>query len=81
MKYFSYIVTSLLLVLSAVFKSPLMAYATVLSMSLTLAREGYERYLEAKVFKSEVPSEFKARIQAAEQRITAIEMGIQRRGF
>lgn len=81
MKYFSYIVTSLLLVLAGVYHSPLIALTSVLSLLLTLGREGYERYLESKVFKSEISPEFKARLQAIEQRTTAIEMGIQRRGF
>lgn len=78
---FGYLLTTKLIVLSAVFHSPAFAYAAVLGLVVTLFKEVFDRYMESKVFKSTMPDEAKKRLQDIETRITSIELGIQRRGF
>jgi hypothetical protein len=79
--YFTYVVTAVLLVLAGVFSSAAFAYAAVLSLVITVGQSGYERILANKEVKNDLPEEAKKRLQVLDQRITAIEAGIARRGF
>lgn len=81
LKFFSYLVTTKLIVLAAIFHSAPFAYAAVISLLLTLGREAFTLYMDSRTFKNALPDEAKKKIHELEARVTSIEMGIRQRGF
>jgi hypothetical protein len=80
-KLFPHFITLTLLVLSAVYRSPLFAYAAVVAMGCTLAYEIIKVRVAALAVKTDVPEELKRHMHDMNTRITTIEYGIKQRGF
>lgn len=78
---YGYLLTTKLIVLAAIFRSPSFAYAAVFALVVTLGKEAFNSFMDSKVFKNTLPEEAKKRLQDMEARVTSIELGIQRRGF
>lgn len=81
LKYFSYLITTKLIVLAAIFHSAPFAYAAVAALVITLGKESFTLYMDSKTFKNVLPDEAKKKIQELEVRVTSIEYGIKQRGF
>lgn len=78
--YVSHFVTLSLLVLSAVYKSPFFAYASVLGLGLI----AYKQIMQEKIAALKPPAvsdEMKRTVQDMNARLVTIEHGIRIRGF
>lgn len=80
-KTFGYVFTAALIGLAAQYHSAAFAYASVISLLVTLGRETFSQILEVRVIKNTMPEEGKKKMTELETRVTNIELGIQRRGF
>jgi len=81
LRYFPFVVASVLLTLAGVFHSAAFAAATVAALVVIAVRDSIYEYLQAKVFKQTIPEEVKRALNDLAQRTTSIELGIKNRGF
>lgn len=81
LRYYPFIVSTVLLALAGVFHSAAFASAVVASLAIIAIRDSVFEYFLNKQTKSQVPEEVKRKIGDLEARVTSIEAGISRRGF
>lgn len=78
---FTHFVTLALLTLSAVYKAPLFAYASVVSLGLSLGKDTYDRIAEAREAKANPDEALKRSLADMNVRVTRLEHGVATRGF
>lgn len=81
LRYYPFVVSSVLLALAGVFHSASFAAAAVVSLAIIAVRDSVFEYFLNKQTKSSIPEEVKKKIGDLEIRVTSIEAGIARRGF
>lgn len=80
-RMFPHFITLTLLVLSAAYRNPWFAAASVVSLGCTLTYELIKARVAAMAVKNDLSEEVKRQVHDMNTRVTTIEYGIRQRGF